>query len=148
METAAAVAALSTGKINTAMVDDDLYRQFRQWFDKDTRDDAEFEGTMADDALSWAARNRCLDAMLTLPQTAMSVREFLAIRHIPVSTLPAFRDRRRVGGDDDRGFSLALNEEMAQRAQIRSEGEATRPQAEGEWRDPGPLTPPLKKKDS
>jgi len=105
------------------MVDPDVLREFESWLAKDIAGDEDFEGVTAERVVEWAWQNRCLDDVLTLSQRGMSLREFISIRFIPSAEGEPFPTSRRVGGDKDRGFSKALNEEMSRRAHVGDQDE-------------------------
>ena len=88
------------------MVDEDLYRQFEEWFKNDTANDQDFTGETAHDYLVWARRRGCLDEILNLPERSMSLREYLKVNFLPNAQSPHFRDRgfrgrRKKGGEHD-----------------------------------------------
>jgi hypothetical protein len=130
----------------------DAHAIFQDWFTRDTDGDAEFSGVSAKEVIEWAGRQRdirtanygrrsFLGEMLSLPSSGMSFREFFYRNY--VANPHPFRTTRRVGGDHDRGFSFALNKEMAYRA--RDSQTATKPNAVPEKRGVRPLRPPLKR---
>jgi len=95
------------------MIDEDVLSEFETWFLKDIDGDPDFEGATAMQAIQWATERRCLDNMLLLPSSGMSFREFYYRRENPEPS--PFPTVRRIGGDQDRGFSPALNDEMRKR---------------------------------
>ena len=102
-------------------VDPDVFQEFKEWLAGDISSDPDFDGLTAEKALEWAWNNGCLDDVLSLSQRGISLREFISIRFIPSAEGDPFPTSRRVGGDHDRGFSRALNEEMGRRAKLRSD---------------------------
>jgi hypothetical protein len=98
-----------------AMIDPDLFREFEKWYDADTAGDSEFANQTASQFLAWADSLGHLDEVLVLPSGKMSLREWLGINVKPSNPANPFPDVRRKGGDDDRGFSPALNQEMRSR---------------------------------
>ncbi len=97
------------------MIDDDIFREFEAWYDADTAGDKDFVGRTARQFLAWADSRGWLDKVLALRGGSMSVREWVSIHDTPMPTANPFPDVRRKGGDHDRGFSPALNQEMRSR---------------------------------
>jgi hypothetical protein len=97
------------------MVDADLLREFEAWYEADTAGDREFAGRTALQFLAWAESKGWLDKVLNLRGGNMSVREWVSIHDTPMPLANPFPDVRRKGGDHDRGFSPALNQEIRNR---------------------------------
>ena len=99
------------------MIDPELRAEFETWYAAQIADDPEFElaGTTALQFLSWAEAHSRLDRVLGLPSSGVSLREWWSINMVPVNPANPFPDVRRKGGDQDRGFSPALNQEMRNR---------------------------------
>lgn len=119
------------------------YVAFETWFAKDIEGDEEFGKYTAHQILTWASEQRdiitvdfgrksYLEALLELPKSRESFRAFYSRTNV---ALPhPFRTARRVGGDHDRGFSQALNEEMRRRAMASNHRGALRPPVKGPTR--------------
>jgi hypothetical protein len=135
-------------------MDADIYKDFEIWFLKDIDGDEEFSGVTAQQVTGWASRQRpirhvgsdqarsFLEELLALPSSGASFREFFYRNH--VAEPHPFPTARRIGGDHDRGFSPALNAEMAHRAAHADP--KVKPNRFLEGQGPGPLRPPLKDK--
>jgi len=134
------------------MIDDDVFSFFEAWFLDDIAGDEDYQGLTAQQAVDWASRQNvirtvgsfqprsCLEALLELPSSGGSFREFVA-RNAIADPHP-FPTQRRVGGDHDRGFSPALNAEMARNKKYADP--STKPNLQPDDVGPGPLRPPLK----
>ena len=97
------------------MIDPEIFTEFEAWYNADTAGDGEYAGQDADQFLAWAESRGWLDKVLALPQSNMSIREWVSINDIPMPVANPFPDVRRKGGDHDRGFSPALNQEIRKR---------------------------------
>lgn len=93
----------------------DLFKAFDQWYAQDTAGDEEFSEKTGEYWRLWAEGQGLLDDLLMLPERGMSMREWISIKCKPLASGNPFPDVRRKGGDHDRGFSPALNEEMRKR---------------------------------
>lgn len=97
------------------MVDAELFAEFEIWYNADTAGDEEYSGTTAREFLAWADGQGRLDKVLALRNGRMSIREWVSINFLPMPDANPFPDVRRKGGDHDRGFSPALNQEIRKR---------------------------------
>jgi hypothetical protein len=92
----------------------DMLEEFNAWYKTQTSDDPDFAGITARQVISRAEAQgqKCLDELLN-----STLREWLGINFVQLDTGNQFPTVRRKGGDDDRGFAPALNEEMRRRRQ-------------------------------
>lgn len=95
----------------------DVLQEFEVWYRAQTSDDPDFAGVTAQRLISRAEAQskKCLDELLNLPGGNSSLREWVGINFVQLDSGNQFPTVRRKGGDDDRGFSPALNEEMRKR---------------------------------
>lgn len=95
----------------------DVLEEFEAWYTMQTSDDPDFAGITARQIISRAEAQsqKCLDELLNLPTGDSNLREWLGINFVQLDSGNQFPTVRRKGGDDDRGFSPALNEEMRKR---------------------------------
>lgn len=97
------------------MIDSEIFNEFETWYNADTLGDKDFAGQDARQFLAWAESRGWLDKVLNLRGGSMSVREWVSIHDKPMPLANPFPDVRRKGGDHDRGFSPALNQEVRNR---------------------------------
>jgi len=95
----------------------DVLQEFKVWYKAQTSDDPDFAGISALQIISRAEAQsqKCLDELLNLPGGNSNLREWVGINFVQLDRGNQFPTVRRKGGDDDRAFSPALNEEMRKR---------------------------------
>jgi hypothetical protein len=94
------------------MIDEDIFAEFESWYNRDVAGDPEYAGTSARQFLARAEVLGHLDDVLALRGGNMSLREWVGINIDPMPQANPFPDVRRKGGDHDRGFSPALNQQV------------------------------------
>ena len=70
------------------MIDRDVYATFVAWYVKDIDGDELLGKTTPDGAIAFARQNRCLDEVLQLPGSGVSMREFFSRNFIPLFAIP------------------------------------------------------------
>ena len=95
----------------------DVLKEFEVWYAAQTIDDPDFAELSAIHIIrrAQAQSDKCLDELLNLPTGSMNLREWIGINFAQLDSGNQFPTVRRKGGDDDRGFSAALNEQMRRR---------------------------------
>lgn len=95
--------------------DEDIFAEFKAWYEEDTAGDPDFIGRTAQQWINFAEYHNRLQELLSLRERGMSMREWYSINFVASSISNPFPDVRRKGGDHDRGFTPVLNAEMRKR---------------------------------
>jgi hypothetical protein len=99
-------------------IEDDVLREFEVWFESEAMGDPSyFAGVTPQQLISRAAAisDKCVDELLNLSRRGVGMRDWITINLVQLDSGNQFPTVRRKGGDDDRGFSPALNAEMRKR---------------------------------
>ncbi len=99
-------------------ITDDVLKEFEAFFESAARTDPDYFAAVTPQQLISRAgevSDRCIDELLNLSIRGIGLREWIVLNLVQLDFGNQFPTVRRKGGDDDRGFSPALNAEMRKR---------------------------------
>src|SRR5258706_4418038 len=96
----------------------EVLREFEVWFESEAMGDSSYFANVTTKQLisrAGAISDKCVDELLTLSRRGVGLRDWITVNLVQRDSGNQFPPVRRKGGDDDRGFSPALNAEMRKR---------------------------------
>jgi hypothetical protein len=100
------------------LIDNDVLREFEAFFESEAQADPDYFATVTPQQLisrAMAVSDKCVDELLNLSRRGTGLRDWIIVNLVQLDSGNQFPTVRRKGGDDDRGFSPALNAEMRKR---------------------------------